>query len=105
MLEISKNNNKQKNIRNNNFLQNKKIIVSKKNKFKQKGNYILENTIGEGAFAKVKLAKQIITGEKVAIKILPKRNLASTNKTIKNNNNISKIKKEKIFFVDFITKI
>ena len=100
MLEISKNKNKQKNVilsinnRKNNFLQNKKIIVSKKNKFKQKGNYILENTIGEGAFAKVKLAKHIITGEKVAIKILPKRNLTSTNKTIKNNNNISKIKKE-----------
>ena len=95
MLEISKNNNKQKNVtfsinnRNNNFIQNKRIIVSKKNKFKQKGNYILENTIGEGAFAKVKLGKHIITGEKVAVKILPK-----TNKNATNNNNISKIKKE-----------
>ena len=100
MLENSKNINNQKSVkfsidnRNNNFLQSKRIIVSKKDKFKQKGNYILKNTIGEGAFAKVKLAKHIITGEKVAIKILPKRNLASTNKNETNNNNISKIKKE-----------
>ena len=92
-MEISKNNefensNDKKNIK------NKRIIVSKKNKFKQKGNYILENTIGEGAFAKVKLAKHIITGEKVAIKILPKRNISSNSKNSRNNNNISKIKKE-----------
>ena len=92
MLEISKKNENKIN----NILQNKKIIVSKKNKFKQKGNYILENTIGEGAFAKVKLAKHIITGEKVAIKILPKKNIISNSNQINKiaNNNISKIKKE-----------
>ena len=92
MLEISKN----KENKSNNINQKKRIIISKKNKFKQKGNYILEDTIGEGAFAKVKLAKHIITGEKVAIKILPKRNIISSsylsNKISKNN--ISKIKNE-----------
>ena len=104
MLEIFKNNNKDNKILisnnsnkiDNNTIKNKKIVVSKKNKFNQKGNYILEETIGEGAFAKVKLAKHIITGEKVAIKILPKQNNVSNINTInnKNSNNISKIQKE-----------
>ena len=79
----------------NNF-KNKRIIVEKKVKHKQKGNYILENTIGEGAFAKVKLGKHIITGEKVAIKILPKQNFSSNSSQNNNysSNNISKIQKE-----------
>ena len=78
MFKIQKKNEKVKNIilsetnNNDNYKGNKRIIVSKKTKLKQKGNYILESTIGQGAFAKVKLAKHIITGEKVAIKILPK---------------------------------
>ena len=59
-----------------------KALSEKKNsqnttnkKPKRKGNYILEETIGEGAFAKVKLGKHIYTGEKVAIKILNKNKL------------------------------
>jgi serine/threonine protein kinase len=39
------------------------------------GSYILGQTIGEGAFAKVKLATHQITNEKVAIKILDKESL------------------------------
>ena len=62
----------------------KKIVVVQKRK-KKKGNYIIGETIGEGAFAKVKLAKHIYTGEKVAIKILNKEKIYS---------NIKKIKKE-----------
>ena len=52
----------------------RKIIVQKKIQ-RRKGNYILEETIGEGAFAKVKLGTHIHTGEKVAIKILNKDKL------------------------------
>ena len=62
----------------------KKIVVVQKGK--KKGNYILEETIGEGAFAKVKLGKHIQTGEKVAIKIL--------NKEMIYNFDIKKVKKE-----------
>ena len=57
----------------NNF-QGRKIIGNK-NMQRRKGNYILEETIGEGAFAKVKLGTHIHTGEKVAIKILNKEKL------------------------------
>ena len=52
----------------------RKIMVQKKIQ-RKKGNYILEETIGEGAFAKVKLGTHIHTGEKVAIKILNKEKL------------------------------
>ena len=52
----------------------RKIMVHKKIQ-RKKGNYILEETIGEGAFAKVKLGTHIHTGEKVAIKILNKEKL------------------------------
>ena len=62
----------------------KKIVVVQKGK--KKGNYILEETIGEGAFAKVKLGKHIQTGEKVAIKILNKQTIY--------NFDIKKVKKE-----------
>ena len=54
--------------------QDRKIMVHKKIQ-RRKGNYILEETIGEGAFAKVKLGTHIHTGEKVAIKILNKEKL------------------------------
>ena len=60
------------------------VVVQKKNK--KRGNYILEETIGEGAFAKVKLARHIQTGEKVAIKIINKEEIY--------NFDIKKIKKE-----------
>ncbi|KAL0272539.1 UNVERIFIED_CONTAM: hypothetical protein PYX00_005470 [Menopon gallinae] len=39
------------------------------------GQYVLEKTIGCGGFAKVKLATHILTGEKVAIKIMQKQSL------------------------------
>ena len=56
----------------------------KLNKKEEKiNNYILYETIGEGAFAKVKLAIHIPTKEKVAIKIITK-----------DNTNLNKISKE-----------
>ena len=57
-----------------NSAHDRKIMVQKKLQ-RRKGNYILEETIGEGAFAKVKLGTHIHTGEKVAIKILNKDKL------------------------------
>lgn len=39
---------------------------------KQKGNYLLGKTLGEGAFGLVKCGTHITTGEKVAVKILDK---------------------------------
>jgi 5'-AMP-activated protein kinase catalytic alpha subunit len=36
------------------------------------GHYIFGKTLGEGTFGKVKVASHILTGEKVAIKILEK---------------------------------
>ena len=69
---------------------NNKITVQ--NKFcRKKGNYYLEETIGEGAFAKVKLGIHIPTGEKVAIKILNKDHLFEGSPE---SNDIQKIRKE-----------
>ena len=39
------------------------------------GQYELHDTIGTGGFAKVKLATHLLTGEKVAIKIMDKKML------------------------------
>ena len=39
------------------------------------GNYIINKTIGEGTFGKVKLGKHTMTGEMVAIKILEKERI------------------------------
>ena len=82
----------------NNFTSNpldeeeKKANTKKKQKIK--GNYILEETIGEGAFAKVKLGKHIYTGEKVAIKILNKNKLfQDINESNSNDNILNDIKK------------
>ena len=36
------------------------------------GNYLLSKTIGEGTFGKVKLGVHLLTGEKVAVKVLEK---------------------------------
>ena len=36
------------------------------------GNYLLSKTLGEGTFGKVKLGSHVLTGEKVAIKVLEK---------------------------------
>lgn len=41
----------------------------------KKGHYILGKTIGEGTFGKVKLGTHILTGEKVAVKILEKERI------------------------------
>ena len=68
---------------------NSKITIQKK--CYRKGNYYLEETIGEGAFAKVKLAIHIPTGEKVAIKILNKEHLFEEASEF---NDINKIRKE-----------
>ena len=57
----------------------------KKNK---KGPYTLGITLGEGAFAKVKLATHIITKEKVAIKIIDK------SKLLNDDFDIQRVKKE-----------
>lgn len=43
-------------------------VVSNKNL----GHYILGRTIGEGTFGKVKLGRHILTGERVAVKVLEK---------------------------------
>jgi len=40
------------------------------------GHYVLRKTIGEGTFGKVKLGTHILTGEKVAVKILEKERIA-----------------------------
>jgi len=45
------------------------------NSSKKVGSYILGETIGEGTFGKVKLAKHTLTGENVAIKILDKEKI------------------------------
>ena len=42
------------------------------NKPKSIGHYVFGKTLGEGTFGKVKLATHLLTGEKVAIKILEK---------------------------------
>ena len=39
------------------------------------GEYIIQKSIGEGTFGKVKLGIHISTGEKVAIKILEKKRI------------------------------
>ncbi|EAS06162.2 Serine/Threonine kinase domain protein (macronuclear) [Tetrahymena thermophila SB210] len=47
-------------------------VVPEDKKSKSIGHYILGKKLGEGTFGKVKLATHILTGEKVAIKILEK---------------------------------
>ena len=67
----------------NNFTKNYSKKIKAKKPPKKIGNYIIGETIGEGAFAKVKLGRHIPTEEKVAIKILSKERI-----------DINKIKKE-----------
>ena len=55
---------------------------------KKKGPYILGQTLGEGAFAKVKVATQIHTHEKTAIKILDKSRL------LEDERDVQRLKKE-----------
>ncbi|CAD8057591.1 unnamed protein product [Paramecium sonneborni] len=47
-------------------------------KNKSIGQYIFGQTLGEGTFGKVKLATHLLTGEKVAIKILEKQKIADS---------------------------
>ena len=42
------------------------------------GNYLIEKSIGEGTFGKVKLGTHTLTGEKVAIKILEKERITDS---------------------------
>lgn len=49
----------------------REVILSYNSK-KRVGNYLIGKSIGEGAFAKVKEGLHVITGEKVAIKIIDK---------------------------------
>ncbi|XP_044937105.1 serine/threonine-protein kinase MARK1 isoform X5 [Mustela putorius furo] len=42
------------------------------------GNYRLQKTIGKGNFAKVKLARHVLTGREVAVKIIDKTQLNPT---------------------------
>jgi 5'-AMP-activated protein kinase, catalytic alpha subunit len=44
-------------------------------KIKNIGQYTLGKTIGQGTFGKVKLGNHILTGEKVAVKILEKERI------------------------------
>ena len=46
------------------------------NKSKSIGHYIIGKCIGEGTFGKVKLGTHILTGEKVAVKILEKERIS-----------------------------
>jgi serine/threonine protein kinase len=47
----------------------------KKGRQRSIGHYIIGKNIGEGTFGKVKLGTHILTGEKVAIKILEKKKI------------------------------
>lgn len=47
----------------------------RRNHTKSIGHYILGKTIGEGTFGKVKLGTHILTGEKVAVKVLEKERI------------------------------
>ena len=70
---------------------NEEIRTTQNKKKLNKGPYLLGETLGEGAFAKVRLATQIHIKEKCAIKIVDKRLLEGTK-------DIQRIKKEiKIF--------
>ena len=46
-----------------------------KNKSNTIGHYILAKNLGEGTFGKVKLGTHILTGEKVAVKVLEKEKI------------------------------
>merc|ERR1719254_419980 len=47
----------------------------KKMRTKSIGHYVLMKTIGEGTFGKVKLGTHILTGERVAVKVLEKERI------------------------------
>ena len=51
------------------------------------GHFILGKTLGQGTFGKVKLGTHLLTGEKVAVKILEKAK-------IKDNSDVERISRE-----------
>jgi serine/threonine protein kinase len=53
------------------------------------GPYVMLQTVGEGEFAKVKLAMHIETGEEAAIKLIRKENVDSSNRLAKIQREIS----------------
>ena len=59
------------------------------------GNYILQKTIGEGTFGKVKLGYHILTNEKVAIKVLQKDKILEPEDMERVNREIRILKKLK----------
>ena len=71
-----------------NKIQNQKsrIKVSKKIKYIENSNYILEDTIYKNPFSKIKIGINKITGDKVAIKIVNKQNKSLLSKICKNIN-------------------
>lgn len=50
-------------------------------------NYKLGKTLGIGSFGKVKIAEHVVTGHKVAIKILNRRKIKNMEMEEKGNNN------------------
>lgn len=52
-----------------------KLVASPKKVKRQVGKYELGRTLGEGTFAKVRFARNVETGEHVAIKILEKEKI------------------------------
>lgn len=55
------------------------------------GQYELHQTIGSGGFAKVKAATHLLTGEKVAIKIMDKKQLGVSESLSSPNKSVSYI--------------
>ncbi|KAI9354774.1 kinase-like domain-containing protein [Pilaira anomala] len=60
------------------------------------GNYSLQQSIGKGSMGKVKLGVHNVTGEKIAVKIVPRANLQLLNQaTHTNGKSVQQIAKEK----------
>ncbi|KAI7904417.1 kinase-like domain-containing protein [Cokeromyces recurvatus] len=60
------------------------------------GNYTLQQSIGKGSMGKVKLAVHNVTGEKIAVKIVPRANLQLlSNPTYMHGKTIQQIAKER----------
>ncbi|KAI8090959.1 kinase-like domain-containing protein [Gilbertella persicaria] len=57
------------------------------------GNFTLQQSIGKGSMGKVKLATHNVTGEKIAVKIVPRANMQLTNQS--NGKSTNQIAKEK----------
>ena len=65
-------------------LSSKPSLLKKKSPEEYKiGNYLIEETLGEGTFGKVKLGKYLPNDEKVAIKILEKKRMTNTDDHIR----------------------